>query len=271
MNKKMNLNAFLTKCNNLPIFTPASWPRRELISRVAAIVIVIGFLFMKIYNFDKFPQTLDAIKHFYASVNRHFSENLFTASEIHFVWGIRVLTWFIETSILLGYILSYLIRTRAIGIANGFMEVVFPFIIAGIPILISFAPYTLPVRIPYDSEYYLPHYICVTGLILTGGTINLIGLLTLRRSFSIMSEARGLIMSGIYRYLRHPLYTGHFIMFFGSLWMRLHPYTILMYAVFVIGQTFRARIEEKKLAAAFPGYVEYKKRTGMFFPKIFSK
>ncbi len=271
MKKLIDLKPLIKRCNNLPIFTPSLWPQRELISRLAAIIIVGGFLFMKIYNFDKFPQTFDAIKHFYSSVNKHFSEILFTPAEIHLLWITRVMTWLIETGILLGYILSYLIRARAIGVAKGFMEVVFPFIIAGIPILISFAPYNLPLRIPYDSEYYGIYYIGVTGLMITGGTINLIGLFTLRRSFAIMSEARQLITSGIYKYLRHPLYTGHFIMFFGSLWMRLHDYTILMYAIFVIGQTLRARIEEKKLAEAFPEYAEFKKTTGMFFPKIFSK
>ena len=41
-----------------------------------------------------------------------------------------------------------------------------------------------------------------------------------------------------------------------------------IYVVFVAGQTLRARIEERKLAAAFPEYEEYRRTTGMFFPKI---
>jgi protein-S-isoprenylcysteine O-methyltransferase Ste14 len=150
------------------------------------------------------------------------------------------------------------------------MEVVFPFIVAGIPVLISFAPYNLPSRIPYDAEHHLYWYLGVTGLIFTGGAINLIGLFTLRRAFTVMSEARLLVTSGIYKYLRHPLYTGHFIMFFGSLCMRLHVVTVCMYALFVLGQVLRARIEERKLAGSFPGYTDYKARTGMFLPKITS-
>jgi len=257
--------------NSLPVFSPAVWPRRELISRVAAIMIVGCFLFMKIYHFNRFPQTYDAINFFYKSVNNRFSEVLFTPPDITLLWGIRLLTWVIETAILMGYIFAYLIRARATSIAEGFMETVFPFIIAGIPILISFAPYNLPQRIPYDAGHYMHHYIGVTGLMILGGTINLIGLLTLRRAFAIMSEARILITSGIYRYVRHPLYTGHFIMFFGSLWMRLHYYTIAMYAVFAAGQYIRARIEEKKLSEAFPDYSAYRKSTGMFLPILFSK
>jgi len=271
LKKKINLRHFLERLNTLPIFTPDLWPKREFISRVTAIMIVCCFLFLKIYNFDRFPQTFDSINSFYLSVNKRFSEILFTSSDIYLLWVTRLLTWIIETAILMGYILSYLIRTRAINVARGFMETVFPFIIAGIPILISFAPYNLPLRVPYDANHYIQNYIGVTGLILTGGAVNLIGLITLRRAFAIMSEARLLVTSGIYKYLRHPLYTGHFIMFFGSLWMRLHHYTIAMYAVFVIGQYLRARIEEKKLADTFPEYAGFKKRTGMFLPRIFSK
>jgi protein-S-isoprenylcysteine O-methyltransferase Ste14 len=108
----------------------------------------------------------------------------------------------------------------------------------------------------------------IMGLILGGGLINLLGLLTLRRAFTIMSEARELITNGLFRYVRHPLYTGHFILFFGSLLLRLHSYTIAMYAFFVFGQIVRAKIEENKLESAFPDYAAYKKRAGMFFPKI---
>ena len=59
-----------------------------------------------------------------------------------------------------------------------------------------------------------------------------------------------------------------FILFFGSLLLRLHSYTIALYAFFVFGQIVRAKIEEKKLESAFPDYAAYKKRAGMFFPKI---
>ena len=110
-------------------------------------------------------------------------------------------------------------------------------------------------------------YMGIMALMILGGGINLVGLLTLRRGFAIMSEARELIMHGIFRYVRHPLYTGHFIMFFGSLLLRLHPATIGMYLLFCIGQVIRAKIEERKLKAAFPRYETYRRRTGMFFPK----
>jgi len=39
--------------------------------------------------------------------------------------------------------------------------------------------------------------------------------------------------------------------------------------VFIAGQVARARIEERKLAETFPEYVEYRRTTGMFFPRLF--
>jgi len=101
-----------------------------------------------------------------------------------------------------------------------------------------------------------------------GGLINLIGLWTLRRAFTIMTEARTLVTHGIFRIMRHPLYTGHFIMFLGSLLLRLHLVTVIAYLLFSIGQVIRARMEERKLQLSFPGYSAYKKATGMFFPKL---
>jgi len=179
-----------------------------------------------------------------------------------------VAVWGTETAILLGYVSAYFTRARAVSVAHGFMETLFPLFIAGLPILISFAPYNLPQRVPLTSHLFFPYYMLIMGLILGGGLINLLGLLALKRAFTIMSEARELITNGLFRYVRHPLYTGHFILFFGSLLLRLHSYTIAMYAFFVFGQIVRAKIEENKLERAFPDYVTYKKRVGMFFPKI---
>ena len=38
--------------------------------------------------------------------------------------------------------------------------------------------------------------------------------------------------------------------------------------VFLPAMAYRARQEETALAAEFPAYAEYRRRTGMFFPKL---
>jgi protein-S-isoprenylcysteine O-methyltransferase Ste14 len=250
------------------LFHPARWPHRERISRLAAIGIVLVFLGLRLYRFDLFPQHYaDAVK-FYGAFKTALGQPLYTPNRIVLLWWIKLAVWFVETAIYLGYIAAYTSRTKAVGIAQGFMETWFPIIVAGIPVLISLMPYSLPRWAPLTSIRHMYFYVSISGLILLGGLINLIGLLTLRRAFTIMSEARELITRGIFRYVRHPLYTGHFIMFLGSLLLRLHPVTVGMYVLFCIGQTVRAKIEERKLMAAFAEYGAYRRRTGMFFPRL---
>jgi protein-S-isoprenylcysteine O-methyltransferase Ste14 len=249
------------------VFEPARWPHRELISRVMALLIIVGFLVLRIYQFDRFPQTLDAARAFYSGFRTADGQFVYTSSQIGVLWGTRFVVWVIETAIYLGYLASYVSRARARSIAAGFMQTAFPVMVAGIPVLLSFMPYSLPRWAPFSSPSHLYYYLGIMALIVVGGTINLIGLLTLRRAFTIMSEARELVVRGIFSRIRHPLYTGHFIMFLGSLLLRLHPVSVLMYLLFCIGQVIRAGIEERKLTEAFPAYADYQNRTGMFLPR----
>ena len=249
------------------IFNPARWPHREMIGRGTALLIILALLGLRMYQFDRFPQHLGDARQFYASFKNSAGLPVYTMGHIAFIWGIKLSVWIVETTIYIGYTVSYLSRARAKNIANGFMETAFPVIVAGIPILMSLMPYSLPRWAPLSSPSHLYFYIAIMALIVIGGMINLIGLLTLRRAFTIMSEARELIVHGIFSRIRHPLYTGHFIMFFGSLLLRLHMATIVMYAFFCVGQVLRAGIEERKLMQTFPEYKTYQSRTGMFFPR----
>lgn len=250
------------------IFNPARWPRRELISRVTALLIIAVFLGVRIDRFDRFPQSFQEAQRFYAAFKTLGGEPLYTSLETTVLWGIKVAVWSIETAIYLGYIAAYTGRARAVGIARGFMEVAFPVMVAGLPILISLMPYTLPHRVSYAAPSHMVFFLAVMGLIFFGGLINLIGLWTLRRAFTIMAEARILVTHGIFSIIRHPLYSAHFIIFLGSLLLRLNMWTAIIYLLFCIGQVVRVRLEERKLRQHFPGYAAYKESTGMFFPKL---
>ncbi len=259
---------WLIRIDRWIIFNPARWPHRELISRLAAVGIIAAFLGIRLYQFDLFPQSFPDARRFYGAFKSTTGQPVYSSVQVAALWGLKLAVWLIETAIYLGYIAAYASRAKAVRIARGFMQTAFPVIVAGLPILIALMPYSLPRWAPYSSAWHLNFYLGITALILIGGLINLIGLLTLRRAFTIMSEARELIVHGIFRYIRHPLYTGHFIMFFGSLLLRLHPVTVGMYLFFCAGQVVRAKIEERKLKEAFPRYAPYQRRTGMFFPRI---
>ena len=188
-------------------------------------------------------------------------------------WIMWFLVWIIETCIFAGYILAFISRSEARSVANGFMEVVFPLIIAALPLAITITPMNFRSIWPDllhspDYAHTNPAFFFILFVITCGGVINLSGLITLRKAFTIMSEARVLVRQGMFSIIRHPLYTGYFIMFFGYLLFHLYWYTCILYILFVIGQYVRARIEEGKLMSAFPEYADYMRSTGMFFPRL---
>lgn len=267
MAPKLSSSQWFRKMDRWIIFNPVRWPRRELISRVTALVIIAGFLGLRIYQFNLFPQRFEDAGQFYGAFKGNAGQPVYTFGHIVFLWGVKLSVWIVETAIYLGYIVSYISRTKAKHIASGFMETAFPVMVAGLPVLIALMPYSLPRWAPISSPHHLYFYLAIMALIIVGGMINLIGLLTLRSAFTIMSEARRLIRRGIFSHIRHPLYTGHFIMFFGSMLLRWNALSLILYVIFCAGQVVRARIEERKLMQAFPEYRDYKKRTGMFFPR----
>lgn len=255
--------------NHLPVFDPARWPHRETLARITALLVVLGYLLLKVSYFDPLPHAFVDAKAYYLMQNHQYGIQLFNLTEIKLLWLLRWGIWIAENAILVGYLLAYVTRLDAIAVAKGFAEVAFPFLVAGLPMVMALAPVNISGTLPMQSGFYVVYYAAALGLILLGALINLIGLLTMRQAFAIMSEARMLVTRGIFRYVRHPLYAGHFIMFLGSLGLRLHSYTLMLYVCFVGGQIIRARIEEKKLGECFAEYAAYKKQTGMFFPRLF--
>ena len=72
-----------------------------------------------------------------------------------------------------------------------------------------------------------------------------------------------IITAGIYRYMRHPSYFGSILIILGL--SLIAP----MFGIIAISSAFfLARIvNEEQALNSNPNYHEYKKRTGMFFPK----
>jgi protein-S-isoprenylcysteine O-methyltransferase Ste14 len=148
------------------------------------------------------------------------------------------------------------------------MQTMFPLIVGVLPQLIVLTNFTYRDWFPERSGTHMTGLYVIIAILIVGGALNLIGLLWLRRSFTIMSEARVLIRSGIYRWVRHPIYAAHFLIYLCYTLLYFHAATVAIYVAFVAGQIVRARIEERKLAGVFPEYEEYRRTTGMFFPRL---
>ncbi len=98
--------------------------------------------------------------------------------------------------------------------------------------------------------------------------LELSALAFLNTAFTQVPEARKLVRKGLYRFVRHPLYTSYFIAYSGQAFMFNEWLYWLTFVIFVICQTIRARAEERVLSRVFPLYEKYKQQTGMFTPRL---
>ncbi|MCC6176472.1 MAG: isoprenylcysteine carboxylmethyltransferase family protein [Chloroflexi bacterium] len=111
--------------------------------------------------------------------------------------------------------------------------------------------------------------ILADALMLAGLAVTLVGLASLGRSFGVMPRARGLVTTGLYRSIRHPIYLGEFVAFGGTLLVVLSPLTAAVYAVFVLLQMYRIQQEERTLSAAYPEYAAYQATTARLLPGLY--
>lgn len=93
-------------------------------------------------------------------------------------------------------------------------------------------------------------------------------LLYLRRNLSIIPEARRLSTGGPYRIVRHPLYLFEILAAISVLAAAPGVVSTASFVVFVAIQLTRARFEERLLAATFPEYAAYARRTRRIIPGV---
>ena len=108
-----------------------------------------------------------------------------------------------------------------------------------------------------------------TLLVLVGDSIAAVVLIQLRGSFSIMAEARQLATSGVYRFVRHPLYLAEEIATIGGVMQFLSIWTVMLVILQFACQIRRMNNEEIVLTDVFPEYSTYKQRTARIIPGLY--
>lgn len=96
----------------------------------------------------------------------------------------------------------------------------------------------------------------------------LYGLGYLRRSLSIIPEARRLVTGGPYRIVRHPLYLAEISAALSLVLAAPFVTPTVALAVFILLQGTRARFEERLLRETFPEYADYQRRTHALIPFV---
>ncbi len=143
-----------------------------------------------------------------------------------------------------------------------------------IALLGSFLPYVL--LLSPEAELFFPSSIIFSPIfesliipvifVFLGGIISLLGLLSLRKSFSITPEVRGLVVSGLYSFIRHPMYLGGFVSVAGIVLSSLSIFSLVIYLLWLMIQIWRSRLEEQLLLKEYPNYEKYRRRTAAFLP-----
>jgi protein-S-isoprenylcysteine O-methyltransferase Ste14 len=102
----------------------------------------------------------------------------------------------------------------------------------------------------------------VVGLSLQaiGLAVVVLGLLALGRSFGIVAANRGVVTSGPYRLVRHPLYVAYVVEQAGYLVQSVRWWNAVVFAVVWACQVARIRAEERVLSSD-PEYGRYRQTT----------
>jgi protein-S-isoprenylcysteine O-methyltransferase Ste14 len=119
-----------------------------------------------------------------------------------------------------------------------------------------------------------PTVIIVVGLVIytVGLIVAITGRFQLGNNWANLEDykvidGQNLVQTGIYSYIRHPIYTGDILLILG-LELALNSWLVLLViplAFVVFKQTVA---EEAVLSQAFPNYSDYSRRTKMFIPYI---
>ena len=154
---------------------------------------------------------------------------------------------------------AYLLRTeQAVTDTSGRARVV--------AVATTFSPFVMPLWPGRDVSTAVDAVASV--LLLLGLAGCAWSLRHLWRSFSVVPQARTLVSSGPYRFVRHPLYTTEIV---ANLGMAVHlgrPFHWVVLALLVAGQVYRARREEQLLLAHVDGYAGYRRRTASLLPGV---
>jgi protein-S-isoprenylcysteine O-methyltransferase Ste14 len=141
-----------------------------------------------------------------------------------------------------------------------------------LPRLVAIVGTYLSVTVPFvlHPTNVPPAVLALSTAMILGGTVFAIhAVLHLGRSFSVMPEARRLVTTGPYAWVRHPLYVGEEIAVFGVILQYISPAALAILLCQMACQLYRMKREEAVLAETFPAYNDYKAKTARLLPGIY--
>ncbi len=109
------------------------------------------------------------------------------------------------------------------------------------------------------------------GIAVLGVAVFALALLQLNKNLSPFPTPKSnseLIQTGLYKYIRHPIYTGILLAAFGNGFYTNSPFKIIISLLLLILFYYKSSYEEDRLSSKFSDYKKYKEQSGRFFPKV---
>jgi len=134
----------------------------------------------------------------------------------------------------------------------------------GLPLLTVFFP-----QPRFELDYYWWKTTAPLVIIL-GGAIFLFGMRQLmKEGVPLLDKPQKLVISGLYRYFRHPQYLGLIFIFVGWWWLWAAIYSFYFGMLILASIWLQGYLEEKIILEKTFGsrFAEYQKQTGMFWIK----
>lgn len=126
--------------------------------------------------------------------------------------------------------------------------------------------------ITFEIPYWLEIFCIFTSILRL--IVLVLGMLQLNDNLSPFPSPKSnseLVQTGLYKFIRHPIYTGILIAFLAFGFYSTSLFRILITLILYILFHFKSKFEEEQLRERYPEYANYQKETGRFFPVLFPK
>jgi len=136
--------------------------------------------------------------------------------------------------------------------------------------LLLFIVYSIDFDWPLGFCYWLK--IVGLSISIVGLLVAILAILQLNKNLSPFPTPKDhsvLLQNGLFKLVRHPIYTGLIFLFFGYSIYQDSKYKLIITLLLLILFHFKTQYEEQQLQIKFPEYKTYKTKTGKFFPKWF--
>ena len=129
----------------------------------------------------------------------------------------------------------------------------------------SYMPWTITLF--GKTEQALPNLLS-TACVLIGMIMMLVTIRHLGRAFSLVPQARSVVQTGPYRWIKHPLYLSEEIVVLGVVLQNVTPLTVILLILHIGVQVCRILYEEDLLRRNCPEYSSYEASRWRLIPYV---